>query len=289
MTPQQRAATYEHDGQLSNARELHETLVSLDTANPSPLLELARIAQRQNDFKGALGYLAPTFAHLQPDSAPIHFFFGIVCIELDLPVEAKKSLQKALDLDPENAVYNYARGSVELQGRSAWQAIPYFKKFVAAQPNDQRGHFALGVAEFASQDYEAASREMTSAATARETAAGAQYFLGRIAKAEGDWAAAAEHLQKSIDADPAYADSHAELGLARMHLNDLTRARKEIDRALALNPDSYIANGNLLTLFRRTKDPLVPSQEQRLRDLDSKRSEKQELMLRTIEISRFAH
>ena len=282
------AVAHERCGELPEARLVLERMVSTNAKDASVLLELARVAQKQNDLKGALGYLAHA-RDLRPDYAPVHFFFGVVCIELDLPVEAKKSLQTALDLDPENAVYNYARGSVELQGRSAWQAIPYFKKFVAAKPEDERGHFALGAAEFASQDYEAATKEMNAAAKSKETAAGAEYFLGRIAKAEGDWTAAAEHLQKSIDADPAYADSHAELGLARMHLNDLTGARKEIDRALVLNPDSYIANGNLLTLFRRTKDPLASSLEQRLRNLDVKRSEKQELMLRTIGINRYVN
>jgi tetratricopeptide (TPR) repeat protein len=284
---EQLATAYERCGQLAEARVTLEKMAPADPNNPAPLMELARVARKQNDLNGALGYLAHA-RDLKPDYAPVHFFFGIVCIELDLPLEAKKSLQKALDLDPQNAVYNYARGSVELQGRAAWQAIPYFKNFVAAEPNDPRGHFALGVAEFASQDYESAGKEMNSAATNKETAAGAQYFLGRIAKAEGDWVKASEHLQKSIEADPNYADSHAELGLARMHLNDLAGARRELDRALALNPDSYIANGNLLALLRRTKDPLASSQEEKLRSLDLKRSEKQELMLRTIEISRYA-
>ena len=69
-----------------------------------------------------------------------------------------------------------------------------------------------------------------------------------------------------------------------MHLGDLTGARKELDRALQLNPNSYIANGNILTLFQRTKDPLASSQAEKLRQLDSERSEKQELMIRTIKI-----
>jgi tetratricopeptide (TPR) repeat protein len=284
----QLAAAYERRSQLPEARSTLQAMVTADPANPAPLIELARIAEKQDDLKGALGYLAHA-RDLNPNYAPIHFFFGIVCIELDLPLEAKKSLQKALDLDPENAVYNYARGSVELQGRAAWQAIPYFKKFVAADPGDPRGHFALGVAEFASQDYESSAKEMNSVADDKETAAGAEYFLGRIAKAESDWAKASVHFQKSIEADPNYSDSHAELGLARMHLDDLAGARTEIDRALKLNPDSYIANGNLLALLRRTRDPLVNSQEQKLRALDLKRSEKQELMLRTIKIRRYAN
>lgn len=282
------AAAYERCSELPDARRLLERIVSTDANNVPALLELARVAQKENDLNGALGYLAHA-RDLNPDYASVHFFFGVVCIELDLPVEAKKSLQKALDLDPENPIYNYARGSVELQSRSAWQAIPYFKKFVAAKPADQRGHFALGAAEYYSQDYETAANEMNLAALSKETAAGAEYFLGRIAKAEGDWQAAAEHLQKSIDADSAYADSHAELGLARMHLDDLIGARKELDRALALNPDSYIANGNLLALFKRTQDPRAAAQEERLRNLDLKRSEKQELMVRTIGIDRYTN
>lgn len=281
------AAAYERRGQLSEARSRLEQLAEADAANQAPLMELARIAEREQDLKGALAYLAHARS-LNPNYAPVHFFFGIVCIELNLPVEAKKSLDQALKLDPENATYNYARGAVELQGRSGWQAIPYFKKFIAARPDDPRGHFALGVAEFASQDYDASSKQMSMIASDKETSAGAEYFLGRIAKADSDWEEASIHFQKSIAADPNYADSHAELGLARMHLNDLAGARKEIDQALALNPTSYIANGNLLTLLQRTKDPLVKSQEQKMRELDLKRSEEQQLMLRTIKVRQYA-
>ena len=272
---------------LNRARRALEQLAPLEPKDPAPLMELARIAEKQQDLKGALSYLAHA-RDLKPDYAPVHFFFGIVCIELNLPLEAKKSLQKAVDLDPDNAPYNYARGAVELQGASGWLAIPYFKKFVAARPNDPRGHFALGVAEFTGHDYEASAKQMNLIAANKETMAGAEYYLGRIAKAESDWEAAAGHFEKSIAADANYAESHAELGLAKMHLKDLAGARKEIDRALALNPDSYIANGNLLALFQRTRDPLVKTQEQKMRELDLKRSKEQELMVRTIQVRQYA-
>lgn len=272
---------------LNRARHALEQLAPLEPKDPAPLMELARIAEKQHDLKGALAYLAHA-RDLNPNYAPAHFFFGIVCIELNLPLEAKKSLQKALDLDPDNAPYNYARGAVELQGASGWLAIPFFKKFVAARPGDPRGHFALGVAEFTSQDYEASAKQMKLVAGNKETAAGAEYYLGRIAKAESDWEAAAGHFEKSIAADPNYAESHAELGLAKMHLKNLAGARKEINRALELNPDSYIANGNLLALLQRTKDPLVKAQEQKMRELDLKRSKEQELMVRTIQVRQYA-
>lgn len=272
---------------LGRARAAMEKAFPVDAQDPAPLMEMARIAEKQDDLKGALGYLAHA-RDLKPDDAAVHFFFGIVCIELDLSREAKKSLQKAVDLAPENPVYNYARGSVELQGNTGWQAVPYFEKFVAARPADPRGHFALGAAKFAGQDYEAAAKEMKSIAANKETAAGAEYFLGRIAKAEGDWNAAAAHFQKSIQAEENYAESHAELGVVQMHLGDLTDARREIDRALKLNPASYFANYSLLLLLQKTKDPLAASQSEKLRALDARRFEKQGLMLRTIGVRKYS-
>jgi tetratricopeptide (TPR) repeat protein len=276
------AAAYERHGQFDKARATLEAVVASDPKDIRPLLELARIAEKQKDFKGSLGYLAHA-RDLKPDYAPIHFFFGVACIEIDLPLEAKKSLQKAVDLDPENPSYNYARGSVELQGKSAWLAIPYFQKFVRIEPANPRGHFALGVAEFSSQNYELAAKELKLVAANPETSAGAEFFLGRIAKADGEWEQAAQHFEKSIGVAPNYADSHAELGLAKMHLGDVAGAKSELDRALSLNPQSYLANSNLLTLYQRTKNPGIEAQQKRLQELDSSRSEKQELMVRTIQ------
>lgn len=279
------ARAYETEGKLSEARRILESLAAKEPASEPALEALADIAYKQHDLEGTLGYLAHA-RDLDPKNASVHFFFGIVCIELNLPVEAKKSLQKALDLEPDNPDYNYARGSVELQGRSAWNAIPYFKKYVAARPDDPRGHFALGVAEFASEDYESAAAEMKRVANDKQTQAGAEYFLGRIAKAESDWPQAVEHLERSVHADPNYAESHAELALAELHMRNTDVALREIETAAKLNPDSYLVNTNLLIVYQWTKDPRVSAQQKRLQQLDSERSKKQELMLRSIQFQR---
>ncbi len=160
---QQLAFAYEKLGQFKQARNTLESVAAQNPKSVEPLLLLARVAYQQHDREGALSYLAHA-RDLDPKNAAVHFFFGIVSIELDLPIEAKKSLGKALDLDPGNPAYNYARGAVELQGPAAWNAIPYFQKYIAARPDDPRGHFALGVAEFASHNYDAAAKEMESVA-----------------------------------------------------------------------------------------------------------------------------
>jgi tetratricopeptide (TPR) repeat protein len=275
--------TYELAGRLDEARKVAEQVAKNAPSDVDALLELARIARLQSDSKGALGYLAHA-RELAPANPQVHFFFGVVCIEMNLVVEAKKSLDRALELVPTNPWFNYARGSVELQGRSAWLAIPYFKKALAADPTNPRIHFALGVAQFASQDYESAKVEMTAIAQNKDTVGGAEYFLGRIAKTESDWAAAARHLQASVAAEPNYAESHAELGLAQLKLGDIVTAKSEMARALQINPNSYLANVDLLALYERTKDPAASAQREKLQAMDQQRSERQELMVRTIKV-----
>jgi len=279
------ARAYETEGELSETRRILESLAAKEPASEQTLEALADVAYKQHDLQGTLGYLAHA-RDIDPKNAGLHFFFGIVCIELNLPVEAKKSLQKALDLEPDNPDYNYARGSVELQGRSAWNAISYFTKYVAARPDDPRGHFALGVAEFASEDYESAAAEMKRVADDKQTMAGSEYFLGRIAKAESNWPQAIKHLERSIRVDPNYAESHAELALAQLHMHYTDTALREIETAAKLNPDSYLVNTNLLIVYQWTKDPRVSAQKKRLEQLDVERSQKQELMLRTIQFRR---
>ena len=95
----QLALLYEAQGKLDLARKTLE-----ETATQSPklidvLVDLARVAYKQKDFEGALGYLAHA-RDLEPANAGVHFFFGMVCIESELVLEARDSLRKAVELEP---------------------------------------------------------------------------------------------------------------------------------------------------------------------------------------------
>ena len=109
---------------------------------------MARAAYEDRDLEGALGYLAHA-RDLDPGNAAVHFFIGIVALELDLAIEARNSLERALALDAGNAFYHYALGGVILQTGQPGDAIPHFQEYSESRPNDPRGNFALGAAEFA--------------------------------------------------------------------------------------------------------------------------------------------
>jgi tetratricopeptide (TPR) repeat protein len=283
LSLQHLAVAYEQLQRASDARKTLERVAILDPKNTAHLLELARLADASKDYEGALGYLAHA-RDLEPNNARIHFLFAMVAVEMNLPVEARRSLERALAFDHENPGYNYAMGSVILSTRDAATAAGYFEKFVKANPADSRGHYALGIAYFASGDYSKAKEEMRRVASDRKIGAGAEYFLGRMARLEGELEDAARHLRKSIELKASFSEPHTELARVCMLEGNLDEARAELDRALRLDPRSFQGNNELLVLYKRTHDPRAEKQAELLKKLDEDRSKRAELMLRTIEV-----
>jgi tetratricopeptide (TPR) repeat protein len=277
------AVAYEQLQRSSDARKMLERIAVLDPANTADLLELARLADASKDYEGALGYLAHA-RDLAPDNSRIHFLFAMTAVKMNLPIEARRSLERALALDPDNPGYNYAMGSVILTTRDAATASSYFQKFVKAEPADPQGHYALGIAYFASGDYDKAKQEMRKLTNDPKRAAGAEYFLGRMARLDGELDDATRHVEKSIELKPTFSESHTELARIYMLRGNLDAARYELDRALRLDPGSFQGNNELLVLYRRTHDPRAEKQAELLKNLDEDRSKRAELMLRTVEV-----
>ena len=161
----------------------------MDPPSVPILFRLAQLAYQSGDREGALGYLAHA-SDMEPGNAGVRFFFGMVCVELNLPQDAKKSLEEAVRLEPGNAYYNYALGAVLVQLNSPDEAVAYFRKYCALRMGDVRGRFALAVAYFYSDQLDSARRELQSIVDSPDTRMGAQLFLGRTAIAEGNLAEA---------------------------------------------------------------------------------------------------
>ncbi len=276
------AVAYEQVGRPADARRTLERVAALDPQSTAHLLELARLADASKDYEGALGYLAHA-RDLTPKNAQIHFLFAMEAEKLNLPVEARASLEKALAIDRENPAYNYAMGFVLLSTRDAATAGSYFEKFVKARPQQIKGHYALGIAYFASGDFAKSKQEMQTAEGDPKTAGGAEYFLGRIARRENDLQGSAQHLHRSIELLPEFPESRTELARVYMLQGKLKEARTELEDAVRLDPQSFQANEQLLVLYKRTRDPAAEKQAELVKKLDEDRSTRAELMLRTIE------
>jgi tetratricopeptide (TPR) repeat protein len=280
---QQLAGLYEAHFRYKEARETLEKAVPMDPPSVTILLRLAQLAYQSGDREGALGYLAHA-SDLEPGNAAVRFFFGMVCVELNLPQEARKSLEEAVRLEPSNAYYNYALGAVLVQVNNPDGAVPYFQKYCALRAGDVRGRFALAVAYFYTRQLESARRELQSIADRPETRMGAQLFLGRTAIEEGNLAEALEHLQLAIKANPSTPEAYAELGLVYIRRKEYALAEKTLSRALELAPDDYLSNLRLLMLYQRTKDSRTEPQTQRVDQIRKSGQEREQLLMRTLEI-----
>jgi len=120
------------DERMSRLTEARATLEKSFTDGKSSvglLMELARIAHLQKDYQGALGYLAHA-RDLEPGKASLHYYFGVVCVDLNLIAEARNSFERAVQLEPENPDYNYAMGAASAFRHDPAEAVPYFEKYL---------------------------------------------------------------------------------------------------------------------------------------------------------------
>ncbi len=274
---------YEKDGRLPEARVRLEEAARDRPDNVPLLLDLARVAHKAGDREGALGYLGHARA-IEPANARVHFLFGMICVEMDLGVEAYNSLKEAVRLDPQNAAVNYAMGAVALHRKDASEAIPYFRKYAELEPNEPRGPLAVGVAAFEARDYEMARNMLVPAAERAETAAAANYYLARIARAENEFEDGVHFAQRSAEVNPSYADPWSELGLLYLRLGQPDKAAEALDRCLKIDPDHYLGNLHLMMLYAQTHDPRESEQRQRFDEIRKKRTELAADFLRPIEV-----
>ena len=210
------------------------------------------------------------------------FFFGIVCVEENLSEEAYRSLKEAVTLDPANASYNYALGAVAVQREDTHESLPYFKKYIELKPDDPRGRLALGAAYFYSHEDDEARKELEGVANSPQTAVGADYYLGRVANHQGQYAEAITLLKEALKLSPQFADGYAELGLVYLKQKQYAEAEKNLNQALDLDPNSYTANLNLSIVYQRTKDPRADAQTKKFEKIRVERAERAKEFLRTI-------
>ncbi|HYK89417.1 MAG TPA: tetratricopeptide repeat protein [Acidobacteriota bacterium] len=272
----------ERRGKLDMARQTLEAAVTTPVSVPL-LLDLARVAYKQRDFKGTLGYLAHA-RELDPKNSRIHFFFGVVCVELDLLIDATKSLKEAVALAPENPYANYALGSVLMQSSEPSSGLPYLQKYCRLKPGDSRGRLALGAAYFQLGEHSRARKELEPVAALPEAAAGANYYLGRISKLEGNPEEAYRLIQLSLKSNPDFPEALAELGQLEIRRKNYAAAEAALQRAVVLEPDSFAGNMQLLRLYQAMKDPRAEAQQKRFDDVSKKRTEREASLLRTIEV-----
>ncbi|MDR3727355.1 MAG: tetratricopeptide repeat protein [Terracidiphilus sp.] len=273
----------EAEGKLEPARATLEQAFAADSTATIVLVDLTRVAKAAKDYQGALGYLAHA-RELAPADASLPYEFGVICLKMGLLGEARKAMEQAIKLAPENPEYNLGMGTVLSFSHDPSEALPFLDKYHALRPADSAGTLTLGTTYFRMKDYDSASKWLNQAAASETASAEAHYYLGRIARQEGKLDEAVVQLTQSAALKPDQPEVLAELGQVDLQLKKYAEAEKLLDRAFALDADSYPGNFGLLQLYARTGDSRREEQSKRFDAIKGKSEEQYREMMRVIEI-----
>jgi tetratricopeptide (TPR) repeat protein len=273
----------EAEEKLPAARATLEQAFAANSNSVEILEDLARVAKEAEDNQGALGYVAHA-RDLQPKNAALAFEFAAICVRMRLFAEARKALTEALRLDPNNADYDLGMGIVVSFSADPSQSIPYLTRYHEMRPNDPKGVLELGAANYRARDYDAAARWLRLATASQSTAPDAHYYLGRIARQEGQLESATAEMKQVLALQPDQADALAELGQICMQNRKFAEAASYLEDAVKKDPENYAANYGLLQLYARTADPKRDEQAKRFEQIKDRKQEQEKEMMRVLEI-----
>jgi tetratricopeptide (TPR) repeat protein len=252
----------EAEGETKLARATLERVYDKNPSWVAPLVDLTRVAMEQKDYKAALGYLAHARA-LRPDDASYAYEFGLICVKLGFLDETIQAMGDAVKLAPDNPEYNLSMGLISSLGFNPETALPYLMKYHSMDPKDPKGVLALGTGYFRAGKMKEASLWLQRATGFPTTAGRAHYFLGRILFQHGEYLKAVAELNEAARLQADRSDIYVELGKAYFQLKKYALAKKVLDRAIQLDPNSYNANLALLRVYSITHDPRRAEQQKR--------------------------
>jgi len=154
-----------------------EIAYRIDPGNRSNEYDLAFAYKEVGDLKRAQEHIRHLLT--EENTAEFHRLAGDVDEAMGDALSAEREYETAVHLDPSEA-NDFTWGAELLLHRAVWPAIEVFKKGAAAYPKSPRMLSALGVALFASAQYEEAAQRLCEASDMNPSDTAPYTFLGEI-------------------------------------------------------------------------------------------------------------
>jgi len=158
---------------------------------------------------------------------------------------ALQAINQVLDRDPSNAKWHLIRGRIHFD-RGNWEtAMSNFNRARELDPQMYRATFYVGRTQYATDDYKAALKTFRGILDYRSDEGEYQDWMARTLHKLGRHQKARTHYERAIEVDQRYADRHADLYVRfsdlLVSLGYLERAKRQVDRALQIDPESLSA------------------------------------------------
>jgi tetratricopeptide (TPR) repeat protein len=236
-------------GRYTDAIEAYRNALTIPAVHDLALLSLSKALVTLLRYAEAAPYIEQ-YVGSHSNEAQAHVLRGIVYRRLGQVRDAEIELGRAVQLSSQDYDGQYNLGAVLQEDHRGQEAIAHLKQAVALRPHSTEAHYQLARAYYAThqtslaESEEAALREeeQNRDMDTRSTVLGNQALS---AIEDQDLQKAAELYREIIVLVPTDAKAHYDLALVYERLNDRTQERNLLNKAAALGPSLAYVHSQL--------------------------------------------
>ena len=157
-------------------------------------------------------------------------------------------MENRLRKDPKDYTALYNLASMEMMRGKYVGASDLFRRALEQKPTDVRTLTAYGTALDKAGDWQQADAQFEKALTTDPENRFARYDLAQLELQHGKLSEAEQNFRRLLADNPADGEAHAQLGAILAATNRATEGQKELEAALAIDPNSFNALFNLASL-----------------------------------------
>jgi tetratricopeptide (TPR) repeat protein len=236
-------------GDVDGSRAAFARARTLDPRDPSPIVNLARMARARGALDEAKALLEESLA-IDAQNGEALLAYGVVLSELgpDHRAAAREAVTRAAQLRPDDAEPWVAQGDLDiLEGRWA-DAVTHLREALAHDPTHAGARTNLGVALARTGDRVGAMRAFREATERAPNTGAAWNGLGAMRLASGDAEGAVGPLQQATVLLPEDPNPALNLGLALVRLERWNDAAQAFRETLRRAPTNEVALAHLASL-----------------------------------------
>jgi len=187
---------------------------------------------------------------LKPESGEAHTSMAVCFLRKQMPGEALKCVQAALDIDANAPEPYHQLGNAHAMMSNWPRAIDAFKKALRIRPDYVEVYNNLGFAYMRSENPSQAIAAFEAAIEHRPDYYQAHYNLGNVYLEQSDAAKAIKCYKDALRLEPKFVGAYYNLGRAYYDKHDLDGAIHSYQKAVQLNPKHFGAWHNLGIAYR---------------------------------------
>ena len=197
-----------------------------DDLKATQLLAVSYVMTQQLD--SARKVLAQMF-YVPPGSAMAYLTLGKLMVRQQMVEAAVPQIETALQLDPRLTMAHFLLGEIDLYQSNAQGAVAEFQKELAVNPTLWLVYWRLGEAYMRLAKYDDAEMVLKKAIWLNEASPGAFILLGELALKKNDPSLASGFLERALALDPQSFDVHYALATAYKALGRETEANQHFE------------------------------------------------------------